>query len=108
MQLHSVFVRVSHPHASVLVAIKTGEGQFFEAINDLLLFLVAWPVGFGKADDTSAVAPLMWASINQVGHNRSITTKDLRQWIAGDVLWLSVGITDQIAVLVISKDSAGR
>jgi hypothetical protein len=108
MQLYAVFMRVPHPHARELIAIETGEGQLFETINDPLLFFFAWFVALGKTDDTSAIAPLVRAGIDQVSHDRGITTKDLRQWIAGDVLWLSVGITDQIAVLVISKDSAGR
>ena len=78
MQLYAVFVRMPYPHAGVLVAIETGEGQLFETINNLLLFLVVWPVGFGKADDTRAVAPLVWASVDQVGHDPGITTKNLR------------------------------
>ena len=108
MQLNAVFVRVPNPHASVLVTIETGERQLFETINDLLLFFFIWLVAFGKADHTSAVAPLVWASVDQVGHDRSIPTKNLRQWITGDVLWLSAGIADQIAVLIIGKNSASR
>ena len=98
MQLNAVFVRVPNPHANVLVAIKTGERQLFKTINDLLLFFFTWLVAFGKADHTSAVAPLVWASVDQVGRDRCIPAKNLRHWTTGDVLWLSAGITDQIAV----------
>jgi hypothetical protein len=55
-------------------------------VNHMPLFFFAWLVAPGKTDDTGAVAPLVGASIDQVGHDRGIAAKNLRQWIAGKLV----------------------
>jgi hypothetical protein len=98
MQFNAVFLRVSHPETGILIAIKTGKGQFLEAVHHILLLVFAGRVTDGEVDDPSPIAPLMRAHINQVGHNLGVTTKNPRQRIVGDMLGLTTSITDQVAI----------
>ena len=83
MQFDTIFMAVAHPKAGVAVGTKTSKGDFFEAVDHLLLFCIRRCVLTGKTDDTSAVAPLVGTCINQINHAVRVATHDFRHWFAG-------------------------
>jgi hypothetical protein len=107
MQLNAVFVGMTHPQARKLVAIKACESDFLEAINHVLLLTFGRGVSCGETDHTSAVAPLVRACVDQIGHDLRIAAQDLGQRITGDFLGLPISIADQVAVFIIDKNGAG-
>ncbi|MCE8467938.1 hypothetical protein LZ189_02500, partial [Rhodovulum sulfidophilum] len=107
MQLDAVLMGVAHPQASVTVSIEPGEGDLFEAVDDLLLLVFGGGILVGEAHDTGSIGPLMRAGIDQVDHALGIAAHDLRQRFADHGHGLARCIADQVAIIVIGKHGAG-
>ncbi len=101
MQLDAILVGVAHPEAGVAVGIEARESDLLETVDHRLLLILGRRILVRETDDTGAIAPFVWAGVNQVDHAFWIARDDLWQRLARHGHRQARRIADHIAVVVI-------
>ena len=107
VQLDAALMAMADPEDVELLRVEARESELFEAVHDLGLLRLGRGVVGGKADDTGAVGPGMWAGVDQRLGLVGIATQDLGARVADRVRGLASLIADQVAVGIVGQNLIG-